>query len=83
MVADVVAKRVATASARISAKRLLPEARAAGYEGSAPNFRGLVAKAKRDWRAGHHRGRRPGTWAPGEVLVIDWGEEEGCTSFAP
>jgi transposase len=81
VVADVVAKRVASTSARISAKRLLPEARAAGYPGSARNFRRLVAKAKRAWRADNHRGRRPGVWAPGEVLVIDWGVEGGLHIF--
>jgi transposase len=81
VVADVVAKRVASTSARISAKRLLPEARAAGYLGSARNFRRLVAKAKRAWRADNHRGRRPGVWAPGEVLVIDWGVEAGLHIF--
>ena len=81
VVADVVAARVARTSARISAKRLLPEARAGGYTGSARNFRRLVARAKRDWRAGHHRGRRPGVWAPGEVLVIDWGAEAGLHIF--
>jgi hypothetical protein len=34
-----------------------------------------VAKAKNDWRAGHHRGRRPGVWPPGETLIIDWGSQ--------
>jgi hypothetical protein len=81
--ADVVAERVKNTRGRISAKRLLPEARAAGYDGSARNFRRLVAKAKRDWRSANHRGRRPGVWAPGEVLVFDWGAEGGSTSFAP
>jgi hypothetical protein len=41
IVADVVAKKVAATSARISAKRRLPVAQAAGYEGSARNFRPL------------------------------------------
>lgn len=81
VVAEIVAQRVAKTSARISAKRLLPEARVAGYTGSARNFRRLVAKAKRAWRADNHRGRRPGVWAPGEVLVIDWGTEEGLHIF--
>ena len=58
---------------RISAKRLLPAARAAGYAGSARNFRRLVADAKKAWRREHHRGRRPAVWTPGEVLAIDWG----------
>ncbi len=75
VVRDVVAKRVAATKARITAKRLLPEARAAGYNGSARSFRRLVAKAKRDWRAGNHRGRRPAVWSPGKCLVIDWGNE--------
>ena len=74
-VADVVSARVARTAGRISAKRLLPEARAAGYEGSARNFRRLVAETKSEWRRSHHRSRRPGVWAPGEVLVIDWGAE--------
>jgi transposase len=75
VVVDVVKARVAKTAGRISAKRLLPEARAAGYTGSARNFRRLVAKAKSDWRRDNHRGRRPAVWAPGETLVIDWGSE--------
>lgn len=75
VVVDVVASRVDKTAGRISAKRLLPEVRAAGYTGSARNFRRLVAKAKSDWRRDHHRGRRPAVWAPGETLVIDWGSE--------
>jgi len=75
VVVDVVASRVAKTAGRISAKRLLHEARAAGYTGSARNFRRLVAKAKSDWRRTNHRGRRPAVWAPGETLVIDWGSE--------
>ncbi len=81
VVADVVAKRVRATRARISAKRLLPEARAGGYTGSARNFRRLVAKAKNDWRADNHRGRRPGVWSPGETLIIDWGCEDGLHIF--
>lgn len=72
-----VAAGVKKTEGRISAKRLLPAARAAGYEGSDRNFRRLVAEAKRSWRQGQARagGRRPAVWSPGEVLVIDWGEE--------
>ena len=73
-VADVVAERVAKTQGRISAKRLFPVACAGGYEGSARNFRRLVAAAKAEWRRDSHRGRRPGVWAPGDMLVIDWGE---------
>jgi transposase len=73
-VADVVVERVARTEGRISAKRLLVVARTAGYEGSARNFRRLVADVKREWRRDKHRGRRPGVWTPGDMLVIDWGE---------
>jgi transposase len=72
-VAELVAQRVATTKGRITAKRLLPAARAAGYTGSDRNFRRLVAEEKQLWRIDHHRGRRPGVWEPGDVLAIDWG----------
>jgi transposase len=72
-VTDLVAQRVEKTKGRISAKRLLPVAIAAGYTGSDRNFRRLVADEKRAWRSDHHRGRRPGVWEPGDVLAIDWG----------
>ncbi len=80
-VAELVAARVEKTSGKISAKRLLPAARAAGYAGSARNFRRLVAARKRLWRDEHRRGRRPGVWSPGEYLVIDWGDEGGLRVF--
>ena len=80
-VAGLVAERVEKTQGRISAKRLLPAARAAGYAGSARNFRRLVAAQKQAWRQDHHRGRRPAAWSPGEYLVIDWGAEGGVHVF--
>jgi hypothetical protein len=80
-VAELVAGRVKATAGRISAKRLLPAAQAAGYGGSARNFRRLVAECKQAWRTGHHRGRRPAVWSPGEHLVIDWGSEGGLHVF--
>jgi transposase len=76
-VAELVAASVKKTAGKISAKRLLPAARAAGYAGSDRNFRRLVATAKREWRLRQARagGRRPAVWSPGEVLAIDWGEE--------
>lgn len=53
-----VAERVQRSKGWISAKRLLPAARTAGYTGSDRNFRRLVAAAKKDWRGTHHRGCR-------------------------
>jgi len=80
-VAALVAERVNKTAGRISAKRLLPAARAAGYAGSDRNFRGLVAAAKQAWRREQHRGRRPAVWSPGEHLVIDWGSAGGLHVF--
>ena len=80
-VEKLVAKKVDDTKGRISAKRLLPEARAAGYQGSARNFRRLVAAQKTLWRRGNHRGRRPAVWTPGDTLVIDWGVENGVHVF--
>ena len=73
-VREIIAQRVAKTQGRISSKRLLPVVRAAGYDGSERNLRRAVAEAKATWRRDHHRGRRPGVWAPGDMLVFDWGE---------
>ena len=62
-VRDVVAERVAETRARVSAKRLLPAARAAGYTGSPRNFRRLVAEREE----GVAGGERPSSAAPGGV----------------
>ena len=81
-VAGLVAERVEKTAGRISAKRLLPAARAAGY---ARVGRGTSAgwsrRQKQAWRREHHRGRRPAVWSPGEHLVIDWGAEGGLHVF--
>jgi hypothetical protein len=77
-VAELVTDHVQKSQGRISANRLRPKARAAGYTGSDRNFRRLVADAK-DLRSENHRGRRPAVWSPGwgEYLVIDGPEPTG------
>ena len=81
-VADLVEKKVESSKGRISAKRLLPAARAAGYEGSARNFRRLVAHQKALWRQGNPRGRRLAVWTPGDTLVSTGGCSAGCMCSA-
>jgi len=68
---------------KISAKRLLPEATASGYAGSARNFRRLVAQEKTRYRQRQAiaESRRPAVWSPGEHLVIDWGVMNGLHVF--
>ena len=80
-VRDLVAASVKTGHGRVSAKRLLPRARVAGYTGSDRNFRRLVAQEKGRFRRANGRGRRPATWSPGEHLVIDWGVIAGVHVF--
>jgi hypothetical protein len=69
-----VEERVRATDGRLSAKRLLPVAVAAGYQGSARNFRRAVATAKAIWRR-ERRVYRPWVPVPGEHLVMDWGTE--------
>ncbi len=64
-------ERVRGTDGRISAKRLLPAARAVGYLGSARNFRRAVATVKAQWRQ-KRRIFRPWVPNPGQHLVIDW-----------
>lgn len=78
-----VAHEMTQTHGKISAKRLLPIARAAGYEGSDRNFRRPVATERAKYRQGQAiaAGRRPAVWAPGEHLVIDWGVLNGLHVF--
>ena len=69
-VGDLIAQKVQATDGRISAERLLPVARAAGYAGSARNFRRAVASAKAAWKR-ERRTYRPWVPVPGEHLVID------------
>ncbi len=77
VVRELVSRKVTASRGKISAKRLLPVARATGYEGSDRNFRRLVADAKRAWLRDRSRssGRRPAVWSPAPSL-------EGRVSFS-
>lgn len=79
-VAGVIAEKVKATDGRISAKRLLPVAQAAGYAGSARNFRRAVAAAKAAWRR-QRRIYRPWVPTPGEHLLIDWTTAGGWHIF--
>jgi transposase len=69
---DLIYQRVKSTDGRITAKRLLPKARAAGYTGSARTFRRAVAAQKALWRR-HRRVYRPWVPEPGQHLLIDYG----------
>jgi transposase len=69
---DLIYGKVKATDGRITAKRLLPVARAAGYHGSARTFRRAVAAQKVLWRK-HRRVYRPWVAEPGQHLLIDYG----------
>src|SRR5438445_9491503 len=61
VVVELIRQKVRASEGRISAKRLLPTARTAGYTGSTRNFRRAVAEAKASWKK-QRRTYRP--WLP-------------------
>jgi transposase len=69
---DLIYRKVKATDGRITTKRLLPVARAAGYTGSARTLRRAVAAQKALWRK-HRRVYRPWVPEPGQHLLIDYG----------
>jgi len=67
----VIEAKVRATDGRISAKRLGPQVRAAGYTGSARNLRRAVARVKATWKR-QRRTYRPWIPTPGESLAVDW-----------
>lgn len=81
-VTNLVAETTARAMGRITAKRLLPVAAAAG-SGSARNFRRLVTGSKSQWRSQNHRDGGPGCGLRAAMVVIDWGKIGPLSSSVP
>jgi transposase len=79
-VQPLIEERVRKTDGRISAKRLLPVVRAAGYSGSLRNLQRAVMSAKAAWKH-QRRTYRPWVPTPGEHLVVDWGSEGGYEIF--
>jgi transposase len=77
---DLITRRIQDTDGRISAKRLLPSCRAAGYAGSARTFRRAVHLARAEYRR-QRRVYRPWRPVPGEHLAIDWGVIDGLHVF--
>lgn len=73
-VAELVRQKVEETKAKITAKRVMRLAQAAGYTGSARSLRRAVREAKSRYRAANFRIYRPWRSAPGEFLICDWGK---------
>ena len=79
-VAGLIEERVRLSDGRISAKRMLPVAQAAGYTGSLRVLQRAVKSAKEQWKR-KRRTYRPWVPIPGEYLVVDWASEAGWEMF--
>jgi transposase len=79
-VAGLIEERLRQTDGRISAKRLLPVAQAAGYTGALRTFQRTVREVKAAWKLAR-RNYRPWVPTPGEHLVVDWATEAGWEVF--
>lgn len=79
-VTRLIEERVRQSDGRISAKRLLPVAQAAGYGGTLRSLQRAVKEVKAAWKVAR-RSYRPWVPTPGEHLVIDWVSEAGWEGF--
>ena len=79
-VAELIEQRLRLSDGRISAKRLLPVAQAAGYTGSLRTLQRAVKVAKAAWKRSR-RSYRPWLPTPGQHLVFDWTSEAGWECF--
>jgi hypothetical protein len=79
-VLGLIEERVRRSDGRISAKRLLPVVKAAGYIGSLRTLQRAVKGVKEQWKQ-QRRTYRPWIPTPGEHLVIDWASEGGWEIF--
>jgi transposase len=67
-------QKVEATQGKIKSKPLLRVLRAAGYTASLRVLQRALLEARREWSREHRRVYRPWVSAPGEVLLVDWGE---------
>ena len=80
VVTGLIEARLRQTDGRVSAKRLLPVAQAAGYTGALRSFQRAVKQGKAAWKVAR-RSYRPWVPTPGEHLVVDWASEAGWEVF--
>lgn len=66
--------RVEKTEGRVRTKRLLKLLRAAGYRASLRTLQRALRVEKRSWQQRQRRVYRPWVSAPGDFLIVDWGE---------
>src|SRR5262249_57456902 len=75
-------ERVDTSQGRVKAKRLLKLIRAAGYRASLRTLQRALRIEKRSWQQRQRRVYRPWVSAPGDFLIVDWGEVGSISTAA-
>jgi transposase len=71
---SVIQAKVEATQGRIKSKPLLRVLRAAGFRGSLRSVQRALQRAREAWGHEHRRVYRPWHSAPGQVLLVDWGE---------
>jgi transposase len=67
-------ERVEQTQGRVRGRRLLRVLRAAGYAASLRTLQRTLREERRHWHQGQRRVYRPWQSAPGDFLIVDWGE---------
>jgi transposase len=67
-------ERVDRTEGRVRAKRLFKVLRAAGYQASLRTLQRALRVERRRWQERQRRVYRPWLSAPGDFLIVDWGE---------
>lgn len=71
---EMVEHKVDSSQGRIRGRPLYRLLKAAGYQGSLRTLQRALAAVKKEWRRRHMRVYRPWVSAPGEFLIVDFGE---------
>ena len=66
--------KMAVTQGKIKSKPLLRVLRAAGYTASLRVLQRALFELRREWSREHRRIYRPWVSAPGEFLIVDWGD---------
>jgi len=69
-----IAAKVEATQGKIHGRKLLRSLPAAGYEGSLRSLWRALEVAKKEWRRQQMRIYRPWSSAPGDFLIVDFGE---------
>ena len=71
---DMITSKVEATQGRIHCRQMLRMVRAAGYQGSLRSLWRALEAAKKEWRQKQMRVYRPWVSAPGDFLIVDFGE---------